>query len=116
MSFTYFLQGFRVFHMLSVKDMFRLYLGLEADYTQFLISMITLPWSFKIVYGLIADNFTILGSRRKSYIIINGFSLFLTLLILGLEITTDEKIITVMLIINAMNMAFIDVVVDALMV
>ena len=33
MCFTYFLQGFRVFHMLSVKDLFKLYLGLQPDYT-----------------------------------------------------------------------------------
>ncbi|CDW91088.1 UNKNOWN [Stylonychia lemnae] len=116
MCFTYFLQGFRTFQMLSVKDFFRLYLKLEADYTQFLVSMVILPWSFKIIYGLIADNFPIYGSRRKSYIIINGFSQFLTLLILAFQITTDEVIVTALLALNSINMAFIDVVVDALVV
>eukprot|EP00347_Sterkiella_histriomuscorum_P014137 403362023 len=116
MCFTYFLQGFRTFHMLSVKDLFRLYLNLEADYTQFLVSLISLPWSFKLIYGLIADNFPILGSRRKSYVIVNGFLQFATLFILGMDLTQNEVTITVMLIMNSMNMAFIDVVVDALMV
>jgi len=102
--------------MQSVKDLFRLYLGLEADYTQFLVSMVILPWSFKIIYGLIADNFPIFGSRRKSYLIVNGLSQFITLLLLGLNITEDEIIVTALLAVNGMNMAFIDVVVDALMV
>jgi len=78
--------------------------------------MVILPWSFKIIYGLIADNIPIFGSRRKCYLIINGLSQFLTLFILGLNLTQDEIVVTSLLAINGMNMAFIDVVVDALMV
>ena len=33
MCFTYFLQGFRVFQSLAIKDLFKLYLALEPEYT-----------------------------------------------------------------------------------
>lgn len=57
-----------------------------------------------------------LGSRRRSYIIINGITQFLTLLILSLDLSRDEKFVTFLLTLNAVNMAFIDVSVDALVV
>jgi hypothetical protein len=36
------------------------------------MSMIHLPWSVKIIYGLISYNVPILGTRRKSYIVLMG--------------------------------------------
>ena len=69
---TYFLQGFKIFLFLSVKDMFKHYLNLEPNYSQFLFSLMTIPWTCKILYGLISDNIPIMGSKRKSYVIING--------------------------------------------
>jgi len=72
MTIVYFLQGFRVFQGLVMKDLFKLYLELEPEYSQFLSSLTLFPWSFKIIYGFIADNIPIMGSRRKSYIILCG--------------------------------------------
>jgi hypothetical protein len=39
---------------------------------QIYISIIHLPWSFKILYGLISDNLPICGTRRKSYLVLMG--------------------------------------------
>eukprot|EP00347_Sterkiella_histriomuscorum_P010122 403377520 len=113
---AYFVQGFKVFLSLAVRDLFKDYLNLQPEYTQFLNSIIILPWSFKIVYGLIADNFPILGSRRRSYLIINGLLFFVVLLLLAFNITKNEIVISGFLFIIALNSAFTDVVVDALMV
>jgi len=105
-----------VFLYLAVKDLFKDHLGLQPDYSQFLSSLITLPWSFKILYGLVADNFPIRGSRRKSYIMINSFCMSATMTTIAFNISENEIFITGLLIINSANTAFIDVVVDALMV
>jgi hypothetical protein len=37
-----------------------------------LMSMIYLPWSVKILYGLLSDNLPLFGSRRKSYCVLLG--------------------------------------------
>lgn len=37
------------------------------------MSIIHIPWSVKIIYGIISDNLPIAGTRRKSYIVIMGF-------------------------------------------
>lgn len=101
---------------MAVKDLFKDYLKLEPDYTQFLNSIISIPWTCKILYGLIADNFPIMGSRRRSYIILNGLTLAFVLLTLAFNLTGNEIFITFLLFINSINTAFVDVVVDALMV
>ena len=33
------------------------------------LSLINLPWMFKVIYGLISDHFTIYGFNRKYYIV-----------------------------------------------
>ena len=102
--------------MLSVKDLFKHYLGLEPNASQVFTSLISLPWSFKIFYGLVADNFPIWGSRRRSYVILNGLVQTMTLWALALHVVEDAVFVTTMLFLNSLNSAFLDVVVDALMV
>ncbi len=75
-----------------------------------------MPWTWKIAYGLIADNFPIRESRRKSYLIINSLMMSTVLLIIAFNVSSNEIFITGLLMINSSNSAFIDVVVDALMV
>ncbi len=36
-------------------------------------SIISFPWSIKLLYGLISDNLPILGYKRKYYVIAMGF-------------------------------------------
>ena len=51
---------------------------------QTLMAFTFLPWSVKIIFGLISDNVPLFGSRRKSYLLIMGFLQFLSMLALGL--------------------------------
>lgn len=44
------------------------------------MSIIHIPWSVKIIYGIVSDNLPIAGTRRKSYIVIMGFVQFLALI------------------------------------
>ncbi|CDW81496.1 UNKNOWN [Stylonychia lemnae] len=113
---AYFVQGFKIFLLLSIKDLFKDYLKLDPTQSQTLNSIINIPWSFKIFYGLIADNVPILGSRRRSYLVLNGLLYFISLVILSLNLISDYFLITLLLTITSLNGAFTDVVVDALMV
>lgn len=81
-----------------------------------LSSIIGFPWCIKLVYGLIADNIPLFGSKRKSYLILNGLLSFFFLLPLIPDWITSKYIITVFLTLNVMNTAFLNVVIDGLMV
>jgi BT1 family len=61
-------------------DLFKDYLHLEPAEMQVMSAIIAFPWCIKLLYGLIADNVPIFGSRRRSYLIINGLLAFVCLL------------------------------------
>ena len=46
--------------------------------------MIGLPWSFKILYGLISDNVPIFGLKRKPYLLFWNFTQAVTMIVLFL--------------------------------
>lgn len=79
-------------------------------------SIIHLPWSFKIVYGLISDNVPICGTRRKSWLIIMGFIQFLTLMSLFIFEPDDALVVALVLALTSLSEAFTNVVSDAIMV
>ena len=64
--------GLWIIAILAVKDYYKEYLGLDPGEMAIYISIIHIPWSFKIVYGLISDNVPLCGTRRKSYLVIMG--------------------------------------------
>jgi hypothetical protein len=75
-------QGFKVLVSLAAASLFKDTYGLDPGYVQILTSFATLPWSFKILYGLISDNFPIYGSKRRSYVIIlSGLQLISAMLL-----------------------------------
>lgn len=39
-----------------------------------MFTLAALPWSFKLVYGFISDNFPIRGMRRKPYFVFGWLS------------------------------------------
>ena len=79
-------------------------------------SIIGFPWTIKLIYGLLSDNVPILGYKRKSYVVIMGMMQFLALLSFFIFEFTDEWAITLCLFLSSMSGAFLDVLVDALMV
>lgn len=89
---------------------------LQPAEMQVLTSIINFPWCIKLFYGLIADNVPIFGSKRKAYICINGIISFFCLLPLIPEYNLHKYVITIILSLFAMNVAFTDVIIDALMV
>lgn len=81
-------------------------------------AMLALPWSIKPLYGLLTDFVPILGSRRRSYLLLMSAATALGLLAVALFPAEQQtpRLLLLMLLIPTVGVAFTDVVVDALMV
>lgn len=89
-------------------------LGLGADQTARYLSILTIPWVIKPVFGLISDFIPILGYRRKSYLFLaNGLAVLGYLWLTGL---TEVTMIVTALMLTAVGMAVSSTVCGALMV
>ena len=98
-------------------DLFKQYLRLETAEMQLLTSIINFPWSIKVVYGLLADNVPLCGSKRRSYIGLNGVLQFLMLLpLVPAGFIESKYLVTLFLTLYAVNVAFNDAIIDALIV
>jgi len=113
---SYFMIGFREFQMLAVRDYCKHYLELEPDQTQTLVSFVVLPWAFKVLYGLLADNLPLCGSRRKAYLILSGAVACASMMCMVPGTIKDAKQVTLILAIHSAAIAYFEVVVDALMI
>ena len=78
--------------------------------------MIGLPWSVKIIYGLTSDNIPICGTRRKSYIIIMGLLQFVAMISIYIFNIQNGFVVTLLLGLASLSLAFINVVVDAIII
>lgn len=81
-----------------------------------LSSFVSMPWSFKILYGLISDNFPIFGSKRRSYCILLSVTQFAASITLSLYFGTNEQFASFLLMVNSGTVAAMDVIVDSIMV
>jgi len=102
--------------VLAIKDYYKEYMHLDPGEMAAYLSIVHLPWSFKILYGLISDNVPIAGTRRKSYLIIMGFVQFLALFSVYSFDFEEPIAIAVLLALASMSEAFVNVVSDAIMV
>ena len=116
LGMQYFNQGTKVLVSLASSDLFKTYYKLDPGRVQTLTAFTYLPWSIKILYGLISDNLPICGSRRKSYLLIMALFQFLSMLVLGFYEGGDENLAAWMLFFANLSVAFSDVIVDSLMV
>lgn len=96
-GFVNFMQGFKVFLALSIKDLFKHYMHLEPDEAQFFSSFLGLSWSMKLFYGLFVDNISLCGSHRKSYVRLNGVLMFCCLIPLTTKLLTHKYIVVLCL-------------------
>jgi predicted MFS family arabinose efflux permease len=61
--------GYVPFNHLLVKTM-----GLNSDQAATFLSLAILPWTFKAVAGLLVDGVPLLGSRRRSYLLLSALA------------------------------------------
>ena len=109
-------QGLWAMVLLSAQDYYKQYLYLDPGVMAGYMSMLSVTWSIKILYGLISDNFPIMGSRRKSYIIMAGIIQFASMMsIFVLNISTGIAV-ALLIASTSMTIAFSNVVVDAILI
>ena len=96
--------------------MFKNGYGIPPETEQEYQALILLPWAPKIFYGIIADTFPICGSRKKSYVILmSAIQCLCSLCIAFVNFDSAIPIVILGTIINFAG-AFMDCVVDGLMV
>jgi hypothetical protein len=105
-----------VFLGLTVKDYFKHYLNLQPAESQYFSSLMDLPWTLKVFYGMISDNVPILGSHRNSYLKLTGVLQFAVLFPLCLDSVNHKSTILLLLTLYQLFTAFQDVICDAIMV
>lgn len=66
----YFAQGFKSLSSLSITFYLKDRLLLEPAVIQSVMSVATLPWSSKPLYGPCSDAFPIRGQHRKPYLVV----------------------------------------------
>ena len=79
-------------------------------------AVISLPWSLKLIYGIITDNVKIFGLRRKPYLIFFGFLQFFMMACLYFFDHDNPLEVVAYLFVTSLAMAFSNVVVDAILV
>lgn len=102
--------------MLATNDYYKAYLHVDPGEMQLYIAIIHLPWSLKIIFGIISDNLPICGTKRKSYLIIMGVVQFLCIFSLSVFLFEDPLGVALILGLTSTSEAFINVVSDAIMV
>jgi hypothetical protein len=60
----------KVLVLLAAAALFKNVYDIEPAKAQVLGTMAMLPWAFKLLYGIISDNYPIFGSKRRLYMII----------------------------------------------
>ena len=108
--------GMKAMTTLAFLDIFKTDLGLEPAVTTACSAAITLSWTPKLFYGIISDTFPIFGTRKKSYIILMGLLQFTMAWSIALGKFKSATVITVLGFFMNLSSAFMDVVVDGLMV
>lgn len=90
--------------------------GLSPTHTQLLTTIIFFPWVLKFFYGIISDSIPICGSRKRSWLIVMGLMQFISLTVAALVPIPNPNVMAVVLSFMGLSGAFIDVVMDAIMV
>jgi MFS family permease len=91
-------------------------LRLSPSLSQFIISVVFIPWSIKPIYGILSDCVPIGGRRRVPYLIIASILSFVPWFLLGYFEALRASYIYLMVLITSQNFgaAMADVVVDAM--
>ena len=92
--------------------------GLGAGEIAGVMLIVGLPWYFKPVFGFLTDFVPILGSRRKAYLVSTTLATAVGLMVAGLvDLPAGSTgLLTLLLFVPCLGVAFTDVVTDALMV
>lgn len=112
-----FSQGFKQFLDLSLLNLFKNTLKLDVGEVQIFMGLISVPWSFKIVYGFMSDNISVLNSKRRGHVLLNAaccITSMASIIIFGSQF--GKYFVTFCCFVSQINMAYNDTVTDAMTV
>jgi hypothetical protein len=101
---------------ISCQDLFKRYMHLDPGEMTQIWAIIYIPWGIKLLYGLISDNITLCGSKRKSYIVLMGLLQFFSLIYLYAFPDLSIFSVTLGLTLVSFSESFVNVVSYGLMV
>jgi MFS family permease len=82
-----------------------------------LLGIISFPWVVKMIFGIIADNYTLFGSRRRAYLVLACVINVISMTLLIIYATKYGKyFITICMCLTQLCMTFCDAITDALVV
>ena len=92
--------------------------GYSAASTAWFISVLSIAWAIKPLYGLLTDFVPLAGSRRRSYLLLTTAVASISLMAVYLLPLTSERaaLLLLLLLPTAVAIAFSDVVIDAMMI
>jgi Na+/melibiose symporter-like transporter len=92
--------------------------GYSAASTAWFISVLSIAWAIKPLYGLLTDFVPLAGSRRRSYLLLTTAVASISLTAVYFLPLTSERVVLLLLLLlpSAVAIAFSDVVIDAMMI
>lgn len=102
----------------SINYLFKDYYQLDPGRAQTLMVIANIPWSLKLLYGLIVDTCSIGHSRKKGFMLLGALIEFFSLMILfWVEFSADYALIVALLAMTInLTQAFMDLVVDTILI
>ncbi len=109
------LNGLAALPSLSLQFLLKNQMKLGASQMAYFQAIVLIAWVIKPLWGYISDTFPILGSRRKSYLVMSSILAALSWIVLALFYSHYELLLAIISICY-MAYAFQDVVTDGLMI
>jgi MFS family permease len=106
----------RVSDVLAANQMYKDKFKLEPGLLNTIHSTKALPWSTKMIWGIISDNLALFGNRRKSYIIIMSLISSLSMTAAFFYRGDNWKVVFALLFMQSFAQAFTNVVVNAILI
>jgi hypothetical protein len=101
---------------MAIQYMFLEILKIEPGHATQLIAYSNLPWTPKLLYGIITDCLPICGSGKRAYVVLMGMFQSLSMLTLFLFKIKSPGLVCLLATMQNLGGAFMDVVVDGMMV
>jgi MFS family permease len=112
----YFNAGLHLAFNIAYQYMYKEHYNVSPDASQIYQAIILSPWVLKLLYGAICDTIPIFGTRKRWWMILMGLLQFSSLFAASAYDIEDVELMTTLLFISTLAGAFMDVIVDALMV
>ena len=101
---------------MEYQDLFKTYLDQDPGDAAIYNSIIAIPFSIKVFFGIISDNIKIFGLRRKPYLIFFAFVQSIVMFCLFYFDTDSVLVVALLLTLASLTNAFSNVVIEAILV